>query len=106
MDSFQTISYDQAKNLVRRHANGAVTLVTPSVPGVSVQMSGTLYVQEGEDQFAFAIAAGENLSVSVLPFPQGTYQIPEGEGDVQALVCAMGGSEADGDVLLWMLRFE
>src|SRR5262249_22257002 len=105
-DDFEDISFDQATNVVRRHVGRNVTLVTPAVPGVSVQMSGTLYVQEGGDHFAFAVAAGEHLSASVLPFQHCHHQIPTREGAVEALVCAMPGDEGSGDVLLWMLRFE
>jgi hypothetical protein len=104
--SFQTISFDQAANLVRRHASGGATLVTPAVPGVSFQLSGQLYVQEGADQFAFAIAAGEHVSASVLLFAHCVFQVPEGEGAVDALLCALPASEGEGDALVWMLRFE
>ena len=106
MNDFETISYDQAVNLVRRHANAEITLVTPSVPGVSLQLSGRLYVQDGAEHFAFAVAASEQLSASVLLFPHCLFQIPESEGEVNALVCAMPGPEDEGDALLWMLRFE
>jgi hypothetical protein len=106
MSSFENISYDQAVNLVRRHANAEVTLVTPSVPGVSVQLGGRLYVQEADEHFAFAVAASEQLSASVLLFRHCMFQIPESDGEVDALVCAMPGSESEGEALLWMLRFE
>jgi hypothetical protein len=104
MNEFQNISFDQATSLLRRSAGREVTLVTPSVPGVSIQLSGQLVVQDGGEHFAFGIAASESLSVSVLPFPHCTYQIPTGETDVSALICAM--VESDQEMMLWLLRFE
>jgi hypothetical protein len=106
VSDFDTISYDQAINLVRRHANAEVTLVTPAVPGVSMQLGGRLYVQDADEHFAFAVAANEQLSASVLLFRHCLFQIPQSEGEVNALVCAMPGPEDEGDALLWMLRFE
>ena len=104
MDEFQNISFDQATSLLRRSAGRDVTLVTPSVPGVSLQMSGRLVVQDGGEHFAFGIAATETLSVSVLPFPHCTFQIPQGDGEVGALICAL--SEGEQEMMLWLLRFE
>ena len=104
MDEFENISFDQATSLLRRSAGREATLVTPSVPGVSLQVSGKLVVQEAGEHFAFGIAAAESLSVSVLPFPHCTYQIPAGEGDVGALICAM--VEGEQEMMLWLLRFE
>lgn len=104
MSEFENISFDQATNLIRRSAGREATLVTPSVPGVSIQLSGQLVVQEGGEHFAFGIAASESLSVSVLPFPHCTYQIPAGETGVGALICAM--IEGDQEMMLWLLRFE
>lgn len=106
MPEFQTISNDQALGIIRRHANDEVTLVTPSLPGVSIQITGRLYTQETADNFAFAIAAGENMSVSVIPFADFVFQIPEGDGEVDGLICAMTGPQPDQEVMMWMLRFD
>lgn len=105
MDSFETISFDQARNLLRRHVNQAVTLVAPQVPGMSLQMTGQLFVQESDDYFAFAVAVAENISVTVVPFPDAAYQIPTGTGEVDALISALNGPE-EQQAMLWMLRFE
>lgn len=106
MPDFQTISHDQALGIIRRHANDEATLVTPSLPGVSMQLSGRLYIQESADNFAFAIAAGDGLSVSVIPFPDFVFQIPAGDGEVDGLICAMNGPQPDQEVMMWMLRFD
>ena len=105
MGEFETISYDQALGIVRRHADKEVALVTAPFPGMSMQCSGRLFVQDAE-QFAFAVAAGEHLSFSVVPFPNCVYQIPSGAGELDALICAVPGPEPEQEIMMWMLRFD
>ncbi len=102
---FEEINYDQAVNLIRRHGNSLATLVTAPLPGMSFQLTGTLFIQEGE-HLAFAVAGSENVSFSVMPFPHFTYQIPtEQRASPSNLLCLLQGGEPDQEVMLWMLRF-
>ena len=104
MDQFESISYEQAVSLLKRHADLDVGLVTVPFPGMSLEVSGSLFVQNAEP-FAFAVVADERLSISVMPFPDCIFQIPKSEGDVPALVCAMPGEEPGSEVMMWMVRF-
>ena len=105
MNQFSTISYDQAVGLLRRHADGEITLVTAPFPGMSFQFTGTLFVQD-DGPFAFAVVAGENLSVSVMPFPECIFQVPSDQPEVEALVASIGGPDEGQEVMMWMVRFQ
>ena len=106
MGDLETISYEQAINMIRRHSDTQVTIVTAPLPGLSFQLTGGLYVHDGE-QFAFAVAASEQMSFSVMPFPHFLYQIPPGgESSPPGLLCALPNPEMGEGVMLWMLRFE
>jgi hypothetical protein len=105
MSEFESVSYEQAISLLRQHANGAVALITAPFPGMSIQVSGTLHVQEGE-QFAFAVLADESLSVSVMPIPGCTFQVPSpASGGVDTLICSLSGPDVDQEIMMWMVRF-
>ena len=103
LNAFENVSYEQAVSLIRQRAGRDVGLITSPFPGMSFQFAGTLFVQE-EGQFAFAVASGEGISVTVMPFPEGVFQIPAGGGPVEALVAAIG--EPEQETMMWMLRFE
>lgn len=105
MSDFQAVAYDQACGMIRRKASAHVTLVTAPFPGMSMQVAGTLYVQEDGEHFAFAIDGGTGVSMSVVPFAEFGYEIPNGDGEPEALVCAMEGQEPGQQMLVWMLRF-
>lgn len=105
MNDVETISFDQACSMIRRHVNTPVTVVTAPFPGMSMQVAGQLYVQEDGEHFAFAIDGGQGVSISVVPFADFVFQIPSGTSTPDALVCAMSGQEPGQDLLLWMLRF-
>ena len=93
INEFENISYEQAISLLRQHSGEGATLITAPFPGMSLQVSGTLYVQDAE-QFAFAVVADERLSVSVMPFPECIFQIPGGvSGPVDTIICAIGSPE-------------
>ena len=105
MNEFETISYDQACGMIRRHVNKPVTVVTAPFPGMSMQVAGQLYVQEEGEHFAFAIDGGTGVSISVVPFAEFMFQIPKGSETPDALVCAMEGQDPGQEMLVWMLRF-
>ena len=99
MSQFESVSYEQAVSLLRQHANEEAALITAPFPGMSLQVSGTLHVQEGE-QFAFAVLADESLSVSVMPIPGCTFQIPAGtSGEIDTLICSLSGPEMEQDII-------
>lgn len=105
MSQFETISYDQACGIIRRHANKTASIVTAPFPGMSMQVMGQIHVQEDGEHFAFAVDGGQGISMSVVPFAEFTYQIPGGSETPDALVCAMDGQEPGQEMLVWMLRF-
>jgi hypothetical protein len=104
IDSFETITYEQAVSILRRHADKDVMLITSPFPGMSIQIGGALFVQN-EEPFAFAVVADERLSVTVMPFPNCIFQIPTGATDVDTLMCAFAGPEPGDEVMMWMVRF-
>jgi hypothetical protein len=104
MDSFETVTYEQAVNLLRRHADHDVTLVTSPFPGMSIQIAGQLFAQN-EEPFAFAVVADERLSVTVMPFPNCIFQVPSATPEVDTLMCAFAGPEPGDEVMMWMVRF-
>lgn len=105
MTEFDSVSYEQAVSLIRQHANGEAALITAPFPGMSIQINGTLHVQEGE-QFAFSVITDASLSVSVMPIPGCTFQIPKASGGpVDTLICSLAGPEMEQAIMMWMVRF-
>jgi hypothetical protein len=104
IDSFETVTYEQAVTILRRHADQDVTLITSPFPGMSLQFGGTLFTQN-EEPFAFAVMADERFSVTVMPFPNCIFQIPSEKPEIDTLMCAFAGPEPGDEVMMWMVRF-